>query len=85
MYTKGQLVYSKAGRDKKRPFIIFDFDDEYLYLVDGDLRKLEKPKKKKKMHVQIINKIDFNIKEKLDANLYILDSDIRKALEPFKI
>lgn len=85
MYTKGQLVYSKAGRDKKRPFIIFDFDDEYLYLVDGDLRKLEKPKKKKKIHVQIINKIDFNIKEKLDANLYILDSDIRKALEPFKI
>lgn len=85
MYTKGQLVYSKAGRDKKRPFIIFDFDEEYLYLVDGDLRKLEKPKKKKKIHVQIINKIDFNIKEKLDANLYILDSDIRKALEPFKI
>ena len=85
MYTKGQLVYSKKGRDKRRPFIIFDFDEEYLYLVDGDLRKLEKPKKKKKIHVQIINKIDFDIKEKLDANSYILDSDIRKALEPFKI
>lgn len=84
MYTKGQVVYSKCGRDKRRPFIIFDFDDQYLYLVDGDLRKLEKPKKKKKIHVQIVNKIDYNIKEKLDGSLYLLDADIRKALEPFK-
>lgn len=85
MYTKGQVVYSKAGRDKRKPFIIFDFDEDYLYLVDGDLRKIEKPKKKKKIHVQIVNKIDFDIKQKLDANSYILDSDIRKALMPFKI
>ena len=84
MYTKGQVVYSKCGRDKRRPFIIFDFDDQYLYLVDGYLRKLEKPKKKKKIHVQIVNKIDYNIKEKLDGSLYLLDADIRKALEPFK-
>ncbi len=85
MYTKGQVVYSKCGRDKRRPFIIFGLDDEFLYLVDGELRKLEKPKKKKKKHVQIVNKIDYNIKKKLDESLYLLDADIRKALEPFKI
>ncbi len=84
MYTKGQVVYSKCGRDKNRPFIIYDLDDTFLYLVDGDLRKLEKPKKKKKIHVQIVNKIDYDIKQKLENNLYILNTDIKKALAKFK-
>lgn len=85
MLTKGQIVYSKSGRDKKRPFIVFDFDEEYVYLVDGSLRKLEKPKKKKIKHVQIVNQIDYNIKNKLDENLYLLNSDFRKSLEKFKV
>ena len=84
MYTKGQVVYSKCGRDKNRPFIIYDLDDTFLYLVDGDLRKLEKPKKKKKIHVQIVNKIDYDIKQKLENNLYILNADIKKALAKYK-
>lgn len=83
MYSKGQIVYSKSGRDKKRPFIVFDFDDEFLYLVDGSLRKLEKPKKKKKKHVQIVNKIDYDIKKKIEEKSYLLDSDFRKALKCF--
>lgn len=85
MYTRGQIVFSKSGRDKGRPFIIYDFDDEFIYLVDGDLRKLEKPKKKKKKHIQIVNEIDYDIKKKLEDNLYLLDADIRKALKSFKI
>lgn len=84
MYTKGQIVYSKAGRDKAKPFIVFDIEENYLYLVDGTIRTLEKPKKKKIKHVQIVNQIDYNIKKKLDENLYILNSDIRKALEPYR-
>lgn len=78
------MVYSKSGRDKNRPFIIFDFDDEYLYLVDGDLRKLEKPKKKKIMHVQICKDVNNDINKKLDDNLYLTDADIKKALEAYK-
>lgn len=84
MYTKGQIVYAKNGRDKAKPFIIVNLEDDYLYLVDGNLRKLEKPKKKKIKHVQIVNQVDCNIKKKLDENLYILNSDIRKALEPYR-
>lgn len=85
MYSKGQIVYSKCGRDKQRPFIIYDFDDEYVYLVDGDLRKLEKPKKKKQKHIQIVNKIDYNIKQRLEDNLYLTDAEIRKALAAYKL
>lgn len=85
MYTKGQIVYTKCGRDKANPFIIVNQDEDYLYLVDGKIRKLEKPKKKKKKHVQIVNKIDYNIKKKLDEKLYLLDADIRKALREYII
>lgn len=84
MYTKGQIVYSKCGRDRANPFIVLAFDEEFLYLADGKIRKIQKPKKKKKKHVQIVEKIDYNIKKKLDESLYLLDADIRKALEPYK-
>lgn len=83
MFSKGQVVYSKSGRDKQRPFIVYDFDDDYVYIVDGDLRKIKKPKKKNKKHIQIVDKIDYNIKMKLDEKLYINDADIRKALKAY--
>lgn len=83
MYSKGQVVYSKSGRDKCRPFIVYDFDDNYVYIIDGDLRKIENPKKKNKKHIQIVDKIDYNIKMKLDDNLYLNDADIRKALKAY--
>lgn len=85
MYTKGQVVFSKSGRDKNKAFIIVDIDGQYLYLADGRIRKLEKPKKKKIKHVQIVNKVDADIKQKLDSNLYLTDADIRKALEAYQI
>lgn len=80
MYSKGQIVFSKSGRDKTLAFIIVDYDDDYVYLVDGKLRILAKPKKKKKIHIQITKKVDEDLKTKLENGLYILDSDIRKAL-----
>lgn len=83
MYTKGQLVYSKCGRDARRLFIVIDFDEEYVFVVDGKLRLLSKPKKKKKKHVQIVNKIDYNIKQKLDGELHLMDSDIRSAIDAY--
>lgn len=85
MYSKGQVVYSKSGRDKRRPFIVVDFDGQYVYLVDGDLRKLQKPKKKKIMHVQIVNDVIDDIAKKLEDGLYLNDADFRKALEAYKL
>ena len=31
-------------------------DNNYVYLVDGRIRTLDKPKKKKKKHIQIIGR-----------------------------
>ena len=50
--TIGDLVVSRAGRDKGRPFVVLRTEENYVYLADGDLRKLDRPKKKKRMHVK---------------------------------
>lgn len=83
-YTIGQVVFSKSGRDKGNPFIIIKVKDEYLYLVDGDLRRLENPKKKKNIHVQKTHDVIENIKIMLEEGIGLKDADLRKALKPYK-
>ena len=34
--------------------MIYDMDETYVYLVDGKIRTLSNPKKKKRKHIQII-------------------------------
>ena len=50
--TVGRVVRSKAGRDMGRLFLVVGvIDEEHRLIADGDLRKLEKPKKKKLRHL----------------------------------
>lgn len=81
----GQIVKSKSGRDKGRLFIIYEIvDDQYVKLVDGDLRKLESPKLKKVKHLSIYNTVVAEIKEKIDSDIELYDSHIRKILRAYK-
>ena len=43
----GKFAKSKAGHDKDQIYVILKEDAEYVYLVDGKLKTIEKPKKKK--------------------------------------
>lgn len=80
MFVLGQVVLSKRGRDKGRAFVIVSIEGEYLFLVDGSMRTLEKPKKKKAKHVQLTNEVNVEVQEKLLRGRHLMDSDIRKAL-----
>jgi ribosomal protein L14E/L6E/L27E len=51
---RGMLAKSKAGHDKGHLYVIYDVDETYVYLVDGEIRTIDKPKKKKRKHVQLI-------------------------------
>ena len=44
-FVKGQLVRSKAGRDKTRTLAVLAVDGSMLLVADGDLRKLDNPKR----------------------------------------
>lgn len=82
-YTKGQIVFSKCGHDKGKAYIISDISGEFLYLVDGQNRTIEKAKKKKIKHVQVTGYIIEEIKAKLEDKT-IMDSDLIKALKQYK-
>lgn len=78
----GTVVYSKAGRDSDRKFIIIDIiDNDYVYICDGDLRKIEKPKKKKIRHLMFTEIVAEDIKESLVSNVKVSNSQIRKFLQ----
>lgn len=78
----GRVVYSKAGRDSGKPFIILSIiDNEYVNIVDGDLRKIEKPKKKKLRHLNVTNQVVNEIKELMISGKTFSNDKVRKCLE----
>ena len=64
--TVGMLVYSKAGRDKQNMFLVLEVENGYAYIADGSLRKSEKPKKKKLIHLQKTNYIFDNVSKDIE-------------------
>lgn len=81
--TIGQVVKSRAGRDKGNIFLVLSIVDiNYVLVVDGDLRKIDNPKKKKVKHLTVYNTVLPELKYKLDNNIKINNAYIRKLLEP---
>ena len=73
----GQIVFSKCGRDKGRAFVVLSVEGEFVFLADGQLRPLNKPKKKKIRHTQPTRVI---MGEAADPGGLLTDADIRKWL-----
>ena len=81
VYNLGELVCSKAGRDAGRKFIIVDIiDSRHVLISDGDLRKIEKPKKKKVKHIESCGVIVDSLSKKLENRMKISDAEIRKEI-----
>lgn len=74
----GQIVKSIAGHDKNQLYLIKEIKDEYVYLVDGKIRKLNRTKKKKKKHISFIG--DENIVISDDMT----DAAIRRIIKRYK-
>lgn len=77
----GQIVISRAGRDAGKRFVVVKVVDEFFVEIsDGDLRKIEKPKKKKIKHLNITDEKAEILAEKLKNSDRITNAEIRKAL-----
>jgi len=78
----GMFAISLAGHDKNQMYVIMEQDAEYVYLADGRLRPIEKPKKKKRKHIQLIKTgLDEDLLKKLNEKQTIFNEDIRRALK----
>ena len=82
-YSLGQIVFSKCGRDQGKPFIIVSIEEEYVYLVDGNLRKVDNPKLKKKKHIEPTLTTNEWIKQKIIEENRLTNNDVRRALEEY--
>ena len=55
-------------------------DEAHVLLCDGKLRRMDRPKKKKHMHIKLLNACDKVIAAKLHAGDQVLDAEVRKSL-----
>jgi len=79
----GQLVLSKAGRDKGKKFILTAVDKEsgYAYIVDGKLRRVENPKKKKLKHLEMTGIVSSKLAEKLKEGKSLQNPEVIKEIK----
>ena len=83
-WKKGMLAVSKAGHDKDSWYVVLKIEGNYAYLVNGKTKTLEKPKKKKLMHLQPVNRIPEQLQEKMDNGRQWIDEDVKRALRLVK-
>lgn len=78
----GQIVISKAGRDKDKAYMVIKIIDEsFLHLVDGYQKNFKKPKRKNIKHVQATNRIAAELVDKISAGTKVNDEEVRKIIQ----
>ena len=83
-YSISDVVRSQAGRDAQELFYVIGTDGEFLLLADGKHRTLEKPKRKKRRHVQKVLRSETRVAAKLISGDKVLNSELRKDLAYLK-
>ena len=78
--TIADVVVSTAGRDAGSLFYVIQADETYLSLVNGKDRTLDKPKRKKRKHVNKVLRSETRVAQKLRSGDKVLNSELRRDL-----
>ena len=76
----GRVVVSTAGRDKNRYFVVLSVRDNYCYISDGKVRKVDMPKKKKIKHLQVTGFFLEKIANSIATEQSVTNSMIRRSI-----
>ena len=80
----GRIVYSKAGRDEGKVFVVISvLDDKYVYVCNGNLRSVEKPKKKKIKHLEFTNIVAEEIRCLIMSSEKIDNAIVKRILQSY--
>ena len=74
------VVVSTAGHDQGEIFYVISTDDQFLYLANGKDRTLDKPKRKKRKHVQKVLRSETRVAQKIASGDKVLNSELRRDL-----
>ena len=78
--TISDVVVSTAGRDAGCWFYVIDEDQTYLFLANGKDRSLDKPKRKKRKHVQKVLRSETRVAAKILQGDKVLNGELRRDL-----
>lgn len=77
----GQYAFSKAGHDKDNLYVVVAEEEEFVFLSDGKTKTPEKPKKKKRKHIQPVNRtVEDELLRKLQTGERVYPEEIRHAV-----
>ena len=74
------VVVSTAGRDQDTLFYVIGEDGLFLLLANGKDRPLDRPKRKKRKHVQKVLRSETRVANKLLTGDKVLNSELRRDL-----
>ena len=78
--TISDLVISTAGRDKGALFYVIGEEAQYLFLANGKDRPLDRPKRKKRKHVQKVLRPETRVADKIKRGDKVLNGELRRDL-----
>ena len=77
----GSIVISKAGRDRGRLFLVVEeVDDDFVMIANGDLRKMDRLKKKRRKHLKPTGTVIEALKDRLSRGEKVEDHELRAWL-----
>ena len=77
-----EFAKSLSGHDKDQYYLVYKEDGDFLLLVNGTTRPLEKSKKKNKKHVQIVKNLPIQIEEILKEE--VTNLNVKKAIREYE-
>ena len=78
-----KLAVSRSGHDKDSIYVIVKEEADMVYLADGKLKPLEKPKKKNRKHIQIIKQLPKEITEVFTQENF-RNEEIKRAIKLYQ-
>lgn len=80
----GQLVFSIAGRDKGRAYLVMGIDNAtygtFVYVADGKYRQVQRPKRKNIKHLKATKLKAQEIGSRVEAGASLSNVEVRKKL-----
>ena len=77
----GSVVISKAGRDQGRRFLVIaEVDADFVMVANGELRRMDRLKKKRRKHLKPTGRVEQELVERLQNGKPVFDHEVRAWL-----
>ena len=77
------LATSKAGHDRNHTYVILEEMNDFYLIANGTTKTVAKPKKKKKIHLQLIKNIPSDVLEEIKDIKALDDISIKRILKVY--